>query len=371
MIVRRGRVAHFESFGEMDIEAARPMRKDTIFRIASMTKMITTVAAIMLYEEGRFTLHDPVSKYVPEFRDLKVAVDSNLTTVSAKREITIRDLMRHTSGITYASGSRVVDPLYRKAGLRSWDKSLAEFVKVLAKIPLAFHPGEDWEYSLSTDVLGYLIEVISGMPLDEFFKERIFDPLNMRDTGFVVVEDKLDRLASVYEFRDGKLNLLESAQDTPLRRRPPAFSGGGGWASLGSDGGLVSTAEDYMRLLQMLLNGGTMGGKRLLSPKSVELMMTDHLNGIPTWLEEGVGFGLGFAVLMDPGAFGELGSEGMVWWAGSDNTYFWIDRREQMIGLVMTQIRPFGHLDLMSRFQQLALQAIEEPESHCAETGEP
>ncbi len=231
-------------------------------------------------------------------------------------------------------------------------------METLAKIPLAFQPGEAWEYSLSTDVLGYLIEVVSGQPLDQFFRERILVPLAMRDTDFVVPESKLSRLANVYEFKSGKLTLLESTQSTPLRQCPPAFSGGGGWAQLGSDGGLVSTATDYMRLLQMLLNGGALVGKRLLSRKSVELMMADHLNGIKTWLGEGVGFGLGFAVLNDLGAFGELGSEGMVWWAGSDNTYFWIDRKEQMIGLMMTQIRPFLHLNLMDRFQQLAIQAI-------------
>jgi CubicO group peptidase (beta-lactamase class C family) len=366
MIARRGKVVHFEAHGMANLEARRPMRRDDLFRIASMTKMVTTVAAMMLYEDGHFTLQDPVSTFIPAFRSMQVALPDEgnqaspgaFTTVPAQNQITIRDLLRHTAGFTYAGGAHVVDPLYREAGLRSWDKSLPAFVEQLAAIPLAYQPGAGWEYSLATDVLGYLVEVVSGQPLDQFFEERIFEPLQMKDTGFVVPASALDRLVNVYEYDAGALSLLESADDTPLRYRPPAFSGGGGWASLGSDGGLVSTSEDYMRLLQMLLQGGILDGKRLLSRKTVELMMMDHLDGLPTWLGPGVGFGLGLAVLQEVGAYGELGSPGQVWWAGSDNTYFWIDPAEAMIGLFMTQIRPFGHLNLMGRFQQLAMQAI-------------
>lgn len=366
MIARRGNVVHFEARGLMDLEAGRPMPHDGLFRIASMTKMVTTVAAMILYEEGHFSLYDPVSRFIPALGGMRVAVEDGsvqtapgtLPTAEAEGEITIRHLLTHTAGFTYASGSRVVDPSYREAGLRSWGKSLGEFVDRIASLPLAFEPGTDWEYSLATDVLGYLIEVISGQPLDRFFEERIFRPLGMEDTGFVVPEEKLDRLVNIYEYADGQLKLLESAADTPLRREPPAFSGGGGWAVLGSDGGLVSTAPDYMRLLQMLLNGGALDGKRVLGRKTVELMLQDHLDGIETWLGPGVGFGLGFAVLNDVGAYGELGSPGQAWWAGSDNTYFWIDREEEMIGLLMMQMRPFSHLNLMDRFQQLALQAI-------------
>lgn len=366
MIARQGKVAHFEAQGMANLEAKRPMRRDDLFRIASMTKMFTSVAAMILYEEGHYTLYDPVSKFIPAFESMQVAVpeegdrasSGTFTTVPAQNPITIRDLLRHTAGFTYAGGAHVVDPLYREAGLRSWGKSLPAFVEQLADIPLAFEPGTAWEYSLATDVLGYLIEVVSGQPLDQFFEERIFQPLHMTDTGFVVPASALDRLVNVYAYDQGSLTLLESASDTPLRQPPPAFSGGGGWASLGSDGGLVSTAEEYMRLLQMLLDGGTFEGKRLLSRKTVELMMTDHLNGLPTWLGPGVGFGLGFAVLQDVGAYGALGSPGQVWWAGSDNTYFWIDPAEEMIGVLMTQMRPFGHLNLMDRFQQLAMQAI-------------
>jgi len=366
LIARRGKVAHFEAHGTADLETRRPMQRGDLFRIASMTKVVTTVAAMMLYEEGHFTLYDPVSTFIPAFRSMQVALPEEgnhaptgaFTTVPAQNQITIRDLLRHTAGFTYAGGAHVVDPLYREGGLRNWDKSLPAFVERLAAIPLAFQPGEGWEYSLATDVLGYLIEVVSGQPLDHFFEERIFQPLQMTDTGFVVPASALDRLVNVYQYEAGALTLLESAGDTPLRHPPPAFSGGGGWASLGSDGGLVSTSVDYMRLLQMLLNGGTLDGKRLLSRKTVELMLTDQLNGLPTWLGPGVGFGLGFAVLQDVGAYGAPGSPGQVWWAGSDNTYFWIDPAEEMIGLLMTQIRPFNHLNLMDRFQQLATQAI-------------
>jgi CubicO group peptidase (beta-lactamase class C family) len=366
MVARRGRVAWRLTAGRSDIEADRPLTEDALFRIASMTKTVTLVAALTMYEEGRFQLNDPASRWLPELADVVVAgegwsaerPDENI--VAPRSPITIRDLMRHTSGFTYGGGGRPVDALYRPAGLRSWEGDLAGLVRTLAGLPLAFHPGEEWEYSLSTDVLGRLVEVVAGQPLDGVFEERVFAPLDMRDTSFVVPDEKLARLTSVYAFEDGSLRLLEAGEESPLRKTPPAFSGGGGWADLGSDGGLVSTARDYLRLLQMLLDGGRLGDVRVLSRKTVELMMADHLDGIPTWLGPGVGYGLGVAVLNDVGAAGELGSVGQVWWAGSDNTYFWIDPKEEMIGLLMVQVRPFGHLDLMGRFATLAQQAIDD-----------
>ncbi len=362
-IARRGKVVAFESLGQSDIASKKPMQDDAIFRLASMTKIVTTVAAMMLYEEGKFSLNDPISKYILEFDDMRVATnrktgDGAISTVPAARKITILDLMRHTAGLTYASGDHPVDRLYRQSGIRAWPGTLSKFSKTLSEFPLKNHPGDVWEYSVATDLLGHLVEVISKESLDKFFAKRIFMPLKMNDTGFVVPADKLDRLTSVYQFKDGRLRLLESAANSPLRRRPPNFSGGGGWAELGSDGGLVSTASDYLMLLQLLLNKGALGDQRLLSRKSVELMMVDHLGGKRTPLGPGVGFGLGFAVLTDVGARGELGSKGQVWWAGSDNTYFWIDPQEEMIGVLMVQVRPFRHLNLMDRFHRLALQSI-------------
>lgn len=364
VVARRDRVAWRLAAGLGDIEAARPMTEDALFRVASMTKPVTVVAALTLYEEGRFQLSDPAARWLPELADVVVADEGwdpkrpREHTVPPRSPITIRDLMRHTSGFTYGSGGHPVDVLYRPAGLRSWAGDLAGFVRTLAGLPLAFHPGEAWEYSLSTDVLGRLVEVVAGQPLDRVCKERVFAPLDMHDTAFVVPDEKLARLTSVYAFEDGALRLLEAARDSPLRRRPPAFSGGGGWADLGSDGGLVSTARDFLRFLEMLLDGGRLGDVRVLSRKTTELMMSDHLDGIPTWLGPGTGYGLGVGVLKDVGAAGELGSVGQVWWAGSDNTYFWIDPEEEMIGLLMVQVRPFGHLDLMGRFAILAQQAI-------------
>jgi CubicO group peptidase (beta-lactamase class C family) len=366
VLARRGRVAWSLTAGKGDIEADRPLTGDALFRIASMTKMVTIVAALSLYEEGRFQLTDPAARWLPELADVAVAGEGwtperpDQRTVAPRSPITIRDLMRHTAGFTYGGGGHPVDALYRPAGLRSWPGDLAGFVRTLAGLPLAFQPGEGWEYGLSTDVLGRLVEVVAGEPLDRVFEERVFRPLDMRDTAFVVSDAALPRLTNVYLFDEGELKLLEAAHDSPLRERPPAFSGGGGWADLGSDGGLVSTARDYLRLLQMLLDGGRLGDVRVLGRKTVELMMTDHLDGIPTWLGPGVGFGLGVAVLKDVGAAGELGSVGQVWWAGSDNTSFWIDPKERMIGLLMVQVRPFGHLDLMGRFAILAQQAIDD-----------
>lgn len=366
VVARRGHVAWSTVLGRGDMDSDRPLGEDAIFRVASMTKMITIVAALSLYEEGHFLLSDPVSRWIPELGEVVVAGEGwsagepAKNTEAPRAPITVRDLMRHMSGFTYASGGRPVDPLYREAGLRSWEGDLEGFVETLAEIPLAFHPGEAWEYSLSTDVLGHLIEIVARKPLDEVFEERVFEPLDMRDTGFVVSDEKLARLANVYTYSDGTLELLESAEESPLRKRPPAFSGGGGWAELGSDGGLVSTARDYLRFLQMLEHGGRLGDARLLSRKSVELMTVDHLDGASTWLGPGAGFGLGVGLITDVGASGELGSSGQYFWAGSDNTYFWVDPEEQLIGLLMVQVRPFGHLDLMSRFAVLVQQAIDD-----------
>ena len=364
VVARRGRAAWSVSLGKSDIEQGRPMTEDAPFRVASMTKMITIVAALTLYEEGRFLLTDPVSRWIPELEGVVVAgkewsadaPDKN--TEAPRSPITVRDLMRHMSGFTYAGGGHPVDPLYREAGLRSWEGDLGGFVRTLAGIPLAFHPGEGWEYSLSTDVLGYFLEVLTGKPLDQVFEARVFGPLGMTDTGFVVSDAKLDRLANVYAYEKGELKLLESAEESPLRKRPPAFSGGGGWAELGSDGGLVSTARDYLRLLQMLQSGGRLGDVRILSRKTVELMTTDHLDGVSTWLGSGVGFGLGVGIIEDVGASGDLASPGQYFWAGSDNTYFWVDPEEDLIfvGMIQHSGRAINEVQQLSR--SLVYQAI-------------
>ena len=368
LIARRGKIAYQEAFGLADIEAGKPMRLDTIHRIYSMSKPITSVAVMMLYEEGKFQLNDPVANYLPEFAKMQVGVDekdpqtgqSVLKTVPAKRPITIRDLLRHTSGLTYGVfGDTLVDREYRKTrGVM--DKDLASFVTQLARLPLLYEPGTRWNYSLSVDVLGRLVEVLSGKSFDQFLQERIFAPLDMRDTGFYVPASKKDRLAKLYiTTKEGKLepaavcaNWQECLDKIPNAAlsylEPPAFQSGGG--------GLVSTANDYLRFCQMLLNQGQYNGKRLLSRKTIQLMSSDNLGKIPE-VSPGVGFGLGFAVSKAPGEAGTMGTPGEYNWGGAAGTKFWIDPKEELIGVFMIQIL-LNPVDYGSSFRVLTYQAI-------------
>ena len=370
LVVRDGKIVYEEAFGFIDIENNISMRDDAIFRTASMTKMFTSAAFMALYEEGVFNLNDPVSKYIPEFKNMKVAVfpegnsDSNaqLSIEPAKSEITIKDLMRHTAGFTYSSGYSILGEMYKKAGLDAYNGpplgSLPDFIDKISALPLAFHPGTNWEYSYATDIIGYLIEIISKQPLDVFMEDRIFKPLNMKDTGFTITDEKLNRFANLYEFKDGKLILLESAAKSPFRKQPGALSGGGGWDSYGY-GGLISTAEDYARFLQMLMNNGELNGIHILSRKTVELMLSNQLINIPNnWLGSGVGFNLCSAVLDDVHEYGNTGSKNQIWWAGSCNTYFFMDAQEKIIGVFMTQMLPFLHLGLMGKFKHFCHTAI-------------
>ena len=369
LIARRGKIAYQEAFGMADVEAGKPMRLDTIHRIYSMTKPVTSVAVMMLYEEGKFQLNDPVGKYLPEFAKMQVGIDekdpqtgkSTLKTAPAKRQITVRDLLRHTAGLTYGFFSdTLVDQEYRKARILS-DLNLAEFVTNLSKIPLVHEPGTRWHYSVSVDVLGRLVEVLSGKPFDQFLQERIFAPLEMRDTGFYVPADKKDRFAKLYSpTKDGKIQpavICATRQEcvekfpnaVPSYLEPPTLPSGGG--------GLVSTAYDYLRFCQMLLNKGQYDGKRLLSRKTVQLMSSDNLGTIPG-MGPGSGFGLGFAVSKAPGEAGMMGSPGEYNWGGAAGTRFWIDPQEELIGIFMIQILPHTGLEYGSEFRVLAYQAI-------------
>ena len=331
LIARRGRIGYFESFGQRDPAVASPMTKDAIFRIYSMTKPITSVAAMMLWEEGRFLLGDPVAKYLPEFSDLQVAVerDGQLERVPAAREPTIQDLLRHTSGLTYEfRGPGPVQKMYMGAKVYSRTQSSADQVATLGKLPLLHHPGTRWEYSRSTDVVGRLVEVLSGMPLGDFFERHIFAPLGMVDTAFHVPPRHHSRLAEAFA-KDpdsgSAVQLLEV-------RDAPNFQSGGG--------GLVSTASDYARFLQMLLDGGTFDGCRILSRKTIELMTADHLGpvtGAPDLLLPGHGFGLGFAVRLQAGIAQVPGSIGQYFWGGLAGTTFWVDPAEQLFALLLIQ----------------------------------
>ncbi len=365
LVARQGGVAQLGTYGMADVEAGQPMRPDTIFRIASMTKPVTSVAVMMLYEEGRFLLTDPVSKYLPEFKHMKVLPpegSGGSAPVPVRRQITIRHLLTHTSGLTYHWNKRLGERL-REAGITHGllqdEGTLREKMKILATIPLLHHPGEVYEYGLSTDVLGCLVEVVSGMTLDEFFRRRIFEPLGMEDTHFFLPPGKRSRLAAVYE-RD---------EDGPIRRvgEGPIKGDGGLVYSVSypyegprryysGGGGLVSTALDYARFAQMLLNGGELDGVRLLSPKSVELMTVNHL----TEVKAQAGFGLGFGVIRDERDLKELGSVGAYGWGGFFYTNFFVDPAEELIGVFMAQLRPAGGLRLAEQFRVLAYQAIVE-----------
>jgi CubicO group peptidase (beta-lactamase class C family) len=362
LVVRHGHVAWFKSQGMMDREASKAMQNDAMFRICSMTKPITSAAVMMLYEEGKFLLDDPVSKYLPEFKNPKVLVkpaSGEPYSIPATKEITIRDLLRHTSGITY-NWNGDLGPMYEKAGVASgllqYDGTIGDSVKHLAGLPLLFNPRDRFEYSLGIDVLGRFVEVVSGKPLDEFFRTRIFEPLGMKDTYFFPPENKLDRLATAYTYYAEKgLNRFPDAPiregsfvysaDYPSRGPKKLFSGGAG---------LVSTAMDYARFCQMMLDNGKGGGTRLLSRKTVELMTQDQLGKIGP----DQGFGLGFGIEGVKGPLSELGSVGEYNWGGFFYTGFTVDPKEQMIVIFMAQLHPTGDLTLDRQVNELAYQAI-------------
>lgn len=362
LVVRHGKIAWFKAQGMADREAGKPMRTDAMFRICSMSKPITSVAVMMLYEEGKFLLDDPVSKYLPEFKNPKVLVkpaSGEPYTIPATREITIRDLLRHTSGLTYQWNSDL-GPMYEKAnvasGLLAYDGTIADSVKNLAALPLLFNPGERFEYSLSVDVLGRLVEVVSGMPFDQFLRTHVFEPLSMKDTYFFPPENKLDRLATAYTYYPGKG--LNRFPDTPIREGSFVYSAdypSRGPKKLFSGGaGLVSTAEDYARFCQMMLDEGRVGNARLLGRKTVELMTHDQLGKIGP----DQGFGLGFGIDGVKGPLSELGSVGEYAWGGFFYTGFTIDPKEQMIVIFMAQLHPTGDLMLDREVNVLAYQAI-------------
>ncbi len=331
LVARRGKVAYFEALGVRHPESAAPMPKDTIFRIYSMTKPIVSVAAMMLWEEGQFFLNDALAKYLPEFGRMKVAVprDGNIDLVPAQRDITIQDLLRHTSGLTYEfRGNAPVQKMYMDAKIYRRNQTNADQATTLAQLPLMHQPGTRWEYSRSTDVLGRLVEVLSGMSLGEFLNERILQPLGMTDTAFFVPAEHHGRLAEAFP-RDPET-------DTPVQlvevKEKPRFESGGG--------GMVSTALDYARFLQMLLNGGRLDGVRLLSRKTIEYMTADHLGGItgaPDLLIPGYGFGLGFAVRLQAGIAQVPGSIGQYFWGGLAGTTFWVDPKEDFFALLLIQ----------------------------------
>jgi CubicO group peptidase (beta-lactamase class C family) len=375
LVARHGQLASLSCVGVADVATGAPLRPDTIFRIYSMTKPVTSVALMTLYEEGRFQLDDPVSRFVPEFAALRVWDDGtplSYRTAFPEREMTVRDLLTHTSGLTYGfMGRHPVDALYRKAGVEGRAPlapqeghpaaDVAEMVAKLARLPLLFSPGSRWSYSVATDVCGHLIEVISGQPLDQFFTERIFAPLGMPDTGFSVTEDQAERLAACYALTPANPLVEVDPVATSSYRAQPTFLSGGG--------GLVSTAADYLRFAHMLLNGGELDGARVLGRKTVEYMTTNHLPtggdlasmGQPVFAEttyEGIGFGLGFAVMLDPARAAVIGSAGEYSWGGAASTTFWVDPREELVGMLLTQLIPSSAYPVRREMRVLTYQAL-------------
>jgi CubicO group peptidase (beta-lactamase class C family) len=361
VVARHGKVVQFKAYGMQDIESRVPMSRDSIFRIYSMTKPITSVAVMMLFEEGQFLLDDPVSRWLPEFRHLEVGVEevdettgeSVLKTVPAIREVSIRDLLRHTSGLTYGFwGDSLVDKMYLDKKVLTEDATIQETVTKLGSIPLKHQPGTVWEYGLSTDVLGRLVEVVSGQSFDDFLHERIFAPLGMMNTGFSVPPEHADRLATVYEANETNTAIApyDPSKTRDFLKKPTYFSGGGG---------LVSTAADYLRFLQMLLNGGELEGVRILGPETVEMMTTDHLVEVADRRDLGpYGFGLGFAIGLDRGISGRMYSKGTIGWGGMAHTGFWVDPQEELIGIFMIQILPESPLPYRDLYVPVVYQAI-------------
>lgn len=361
LVARKGKIVYFEGFGQLDPASGKPMPKDAIFRLYSMTKPYTSVAAMMLVEEGKLRLSDPVSKYIPSFAKLEVSVASadpstgavKSTNVAADREITIQDLLRHTSGLVYAgfTANAKVKELYMKEGVDWKDVAPAEQIERLAKVPLAHQPGTTFEYGLSVDVLGRVIEAISGKPLGQFLQERIFKPLAMTDSSFIVPKDKLDRLAQPFA--------TDPATSTPINLLDvtvPQKNDAGGAGSVG-------TTMDFARFLQMMLNGGQLDGVRLLSRTTVTYMTADHLGDArgagAVALLPGMGFGLGFAVRRETGLFEVTGSADEYFWAGAAGTGFSVDPKEALICVWMTQGQP-GMPRRYDRylFKQMVYQAI-------------
>ena len=365
MINRRGSTVFHHCSGKRDLARGTAVTPDTIYRIYSMTKAMTSVAIMMLYEEGRFQLDDPISRFVPAFSNMRVFTGGGYgatMTEPAQRDITFRDLLTHTSGLTYGfMQATPVDAAYRAKGIElpGTEKSLAEMMDLLATQPLIAQPGAEWNYSLSTDVLGHLVAVISGTPFDQFLRERVITPLGMTDTDFHVPAGKVARFAANYtRGEDGKPKLIDDPEKSRYLTPPKAPSGGGG---------LVSTARDYMRFCQMLLGKGALGSTRLLGRKTVELMTMNHLNGDmaamgqPRFSEanyHGIGFGLGFSVMLDPAKAQIAGTPGECAWGGMASTAFWFDPVEELAVVMMTQLVPSSTYPIRRELRVLTYQAI-------------
>ncbi|MBC52630.1 MAG: serine hydrolase [Gammaproteobacteria bacterium] len=356
LVARKGKVVHFQAQGMKDVERGQEMTTDTIFRMASMTKPIASVALMMLYEEGWFQLDDPISDWLPEFSNMMIEVenaDGSTRLAPAQTPINFTHILTHTAGLMNSYRGDVAR--YSEVSRVQGDEDLASWTERLATLPLRYEPGTRWEYSAATSVVGRLVEVISGQDLDTFLRERIFTPLQMRDTHFYLPPDKVGRFATLYGPNpdNGNRMMLTEVGDANSRyvTEPRTFFSGAG--------GLVSTAHDYIRFQQMMLNGGELDGVRLLGTKTVELMFANHTGDLPLWLSgPGMGFGLGYSVVLDRAEAYTSDSEGSVSWGGAFGTLFWIDPAEELVAIVLTQIRPYSHIRIREGFHNVVNQAI-------------
>jgi CubicO group peptidase (beta-lactamase class C family) len=370
-VARHGHLAYFKSFGQMDRERAKPTADDTIYRIYSMTKPIVSVALMSLYEQGHFQLNDPVSRFVPSWKNHRVWVSGSgddMVTEAPHRPISFRDVLSHTAGLTYGGGlpgvgiQHPIDKIYRALGIRSFDApdSVAVFLDKLGQVPLRYQPGTAWMYSLATDVCGALVEVISGKPLAQYLQETIFDPLGMKDTAFWVAPDKVERFAANYQRgADKQLKLIDDPATSAFTREPGFKSGGGG---------LTGTSADYLRFCEMLRRGGELDGHRVLGPRTIELMHMNHLpggkdltqlaiGGFSETANEGVGFGLGFASTLGQVATASLGA-GDYYWGGAASTIFWVDPKEDLSVVFMTQLMPSGTFNFRGQLKSIIYASI-------------
>lgn len=365
LVARHGEIAYQSALGSMDLERGKRMADDTIFRIYSMSKPITSVALMTLYEQGAFQLNDPVSRIIPEWRDQRVYVSGEgdtLETRQPQQPVTIRQLLSHTGGLTYGATDHPVDQAYRRLQIqRGPGETLRTFVEKLAQAPLRYEPGERWMYSLSTDVCGYLVEALSGQTFDQYLHEHIFEPLGMHDTAFSVAPDRLERFAANYQRQPDKtLKLLDDPATSTYRRTPSFLSGGGG---------LTSTIADYHRFCEMLRRGGELDGQRILGPRTIKLMTQNHLpgggdlaslavGGRSETANDGVGFGLGFAMTLSEVGAGTF--SGDYYWGGAASTIFWVDPVEDLVVIFMTQLMPSGTFNFRGQLKSIVYSAIED-----------
>lgn len=356
LVARRGKIVHYSAVGYTDTRTKEPLTREHIFRIMSMSKAITSVAVMMLYEEGKFRLDDPVSLYIPEFKNPQVLTyfnekDTTYTAVPAKNEVTIRHLLTHTAGIPYSH------PLYVKAGIPDFfstePKTLSQTIPALARLPLMHEPGEKWTYGLNTDVLGYLVERVSGMRFGAFLKARIFDPLGMNDTGFYIPDNKKNRLMHLYTEPDSAQYGVSRHPDWAEENYP--IAGAKTYESGGA--GLTSTVLDYAKFLQMLLNGGAYNGRQLLGRKTIELMRTNQIGELSTWDRE-ADFGLGFEIVTDKSARQQPSSPGTLSWGGRDFSNYWWDPKEELLCIWTSQVVPTKHWYFGSQVKQLVYQTL-------------